>query len=160
MTTINKIEFVAQGHVDSSRTMYCRGNATVQGVTHEFSCHLYLWTDRVWRIGEEGNDDYKRRSSLYTNDRWISRKHIPASDFFRKKVWTLIEEEAGLWALGRDGEFVQGEALAYDTAIESVTQDLAKLQKQVIEMQQKLLYLKTGEETVVECGVLVGRPAA
>jgi hypothetical protein len=107
----------------------------------------------------EGHNN-SRRNALYTNDRWNGKKHLPASDAFRKNVWSMIEEEARVWTLGRDGEFVQAEALAYDTAIESATQDLAKLQQQVIEMRQKLLLLKTGEETVVECGVLVGRPAA
>ena len=48
---------------------------TVNRVQYLVECHVYLWSDGVWHIGEEGKNEWEQRQSLYMSRvGWVNYK--------------------------------------------------------------------------------------
>ena len=73
-----------------------RDNAvTVNRVQYSVGCHVYLWSDGAWRIGQEQDEIYLQRQSFHmTRANWFKYKDAHPS----KSAWDKAAGEIGLAA--------------------------------------------------------------
>lgn len=102
---------------------------TVRKVQYHVGIHVYRYADGQWYIGEEGQDDYQKRRSLYTTrvDNWSESVSEPA----RKTIAEEVTQAVRNFVVNNSGILLYAEReyrrLEYDKAIQAVTEKKAEL---------------------------------
>jgi hypothetical protein len=82
-----QIRFTDKAHA----YVHAEAPLTVLRVEYHVSCHVYLWSDGKWHVGQEAGSDYQRRLCLHmTRANWMKYSDSHPSDAAHKKAGEAI----------------------------------------------------------------------
>jgi hypothetical protein len=100
---------------------------TVNRVQYLVRCHVYLWSDGVWHIGEEGKNEWEQRQSLYmTRVGWVNYKDTHPSRSAHNKAAQELRLAAHNFA-------VNNPAIIRDAQREHLREVAEKLEREYVE---------------------------
>jgi len=123
--------------------IYVEADLVIRGITWKISAHYHLWANGSWNLGQEDENDYKRKQSIYGKRADVFSLD-GMTDSASNKAIKIISPQVQKWAEENPTSIAIAEAEYKQQGLKHRQEQIQEHQKAIDQLQKEVEQIANG----------------